>query len=42
MAWTCPTNGRGERRSAGRKKRGRPKLTLTEGIRGLMGEKGLT
>jgi len=25
----------------GRRKRGRPKLTWTEGIRGLMGEKGL-
>jgi len=25
----------------GRRKRGRPKLTLAEGIRGLMGEKGL-
>ena len=27
-------------RPLGRRKRGRPKLTLTEGIRGLMGEKG--
>jgi len=26
----------------GRRKRGRPKLTWAEGIRGLMGEKGLT
>jgi len=26
----------------GRRKRGRPKLTRAEGIRGLMGEKGLT
>jgi hypothetical protein len=28
-------------RPSGRRKRGRPKLTWTEGIRGLMGEKGL-
>jgi len=28
-------------RSPGRRKRGRPKLTWAEGIRGLMGEKGL-
>jgi hypothetical protein len=28
-------------RPSGRRKRGRPKLTLAEGIRGLMGEKGL-
>jgi hypothetical protein len=28
-------------RSPGRRKRGRPKLTWEEGIRGLMGEKGL-
>jgi hypothetical protein len=28
-------------RSPGRRKRGRPTLTWTEGIRGLMGEKGL-
>ena len=28
-------------RPPGRRKRGRPKLTWTEGIRGLMGEKGL-
>jgi hypothetical protein len=28
-------------RPPGRKKRGRPKFTWTEGIRGLMGEKGL-
>jgi len=27
--------------STGKKKRGRPKLTLAEGIKGLMGEKGL-
>jgi len=31
MKWSPP----------GRRKRGRPKLTLAEGIRGLMGEKGL-
>ena len=29
-------------RPKGRRKRGRPKLTWAEGIRGLMGEKGLT
>jgi hypothetical protein len=29
-------------RPAGRRKRGRPKLSWAEGIRGLMGEKGLT
>jgi hypothetical protein len=29
-------------RPPGRRKQGRPKLTWTEGIRGLMGEKGLT
>ena len=28
-------------RPQGRRKRGRPKLTWAEGIRGLMGEKGL-
>jgi hypothetical protein len=28
-------------RPSGRRKRGRPKLTWAEGIRGLMGEKGL-
>jgi hypothetical protein len=28
-------------RPPGRRKRGRPKLSWTEGIRGLMGEKGL-
>jgi len=27
---------------SGRRKRGRPKATWAEGIRGLMGEKGLT
>ena len=32
MKWSPP----------GRRKRGRPKATWTEGIRGLMGEKGLT
>jgi len=31
MKWSPP----------GRRKRGRPKLTWAEGIRGLMGEKGL-
>jgi hypothetical protein len=41
MLWTCPTNGSGERRSPGSKQRGRPKLTWTEGIRGLMGENEL-
>jgi hypothetical protein len=28
-------------RQSGRRKRGRPKLSCSEGIRGLMGEKGL-
>jgi len=32
MKWSTP----------GRRKQGRPKLTWAEGIRGLMGEKGLT
>jgi len=32
MTWSPP----------GRRKRGRPKLTWAEGIRGLMGQKGLT
>jgi hypothetical protein len=48
VVWTFPKNGRGENakkvmkwRPTGRRKRGRPKLTWTEGIRGLMGEKGL-
>ena len=49
MVWTCSTNGRGETAKTkvmkwsppGRRKRGRPKVTWTEGIRGLMGEKGL-
>jgi hypothetical protein len=30
-----------EWRPSGRRKRGRPKLTWVEGIRGMMGEKGL-
>ena len=30
-----------KQRPQGRRKRGRPKLTWAEGIRGLMGEKGL-
>jgi hypothetical protein len=30
-----------EMASTGKKKRGRPKLTWAEGIKGLMGEKGL-
>jgi hypothetical protein len=30
-----------EWRPSGRRKRGRPKLTWAEGIRGMMGEKGL-
>jgi hypothetical protein len=30
-----------KKRPPGRRKRGRPKLTWAEGIRGLMGEKGL-
>ena len=30
-----------KQRPPGRRKRGRPKLTWAEGIRGLMGEKGL-
>ena len=29
-------------RQPGKRKRGRPKLSWAEGIRGLMGEKGLT
>jgi hypothetical protein len=48
MVWTCPKNG-GERlpkevlkwRPSGRRKRGRPRLTWAEGIRGMMEEKGL-
>ena len=49
MVWTCSTNGRGETAKKkvmkwsppGRRKRGRPKLTWEEEIRGLMEEKGL-
>ena len=48
MVWTCSTNGRGETaknvmkwNQPGRRKRGRPKLTWAEEIRGLMEEKGL-
>jgi len=48
MVWACSENGRGETTKnvtkwspPGRRKRGRPKTTLAEGIRGLMGENGL-
>ena len=48
MALACPKNGGGETskkvlkwRQSGRRKRGGPKLTWAEGIRGMMGEKGL-
>ena len=48
MVLTCSKNGRGKTakevmkwRQQGRRKRGRPELTWAEGIRGLMGEKGL-
>jgi len=48
MVWTCSENGRGETTKnfmkwspPGRRKRVRPKTTWTEGIRGLLGEKGL-
>ena len=47
MVWTCSTNGRGETAKKSyemeptRRKRGRPKLTWAEEIRGLMEEKGL-
>ena len=48
MVWTCSKNGRGETAKKvmklsppRRRKRARPKLTWTEGIRGLMEEKGL-
>ena len=48
MVWTCSENGRGEITKKimkwsppGRRKRGRPKATWAEGIRGLMGEKEL-
>ena len=48
MVWTCPKNGGGETtknvlkwRPSGRRKRGGPKRTWAEGIREMMGEKGL-
>jgi hypothetical protein len=48
MVWTCPKDGEGrlpkgvlEWRPPGRRKRGRPKLTWAEGIRGMMAENGL-
>jgi hypothetical protein len=48
MVWPCSENGEVRLpkevmkwRPPGRRKRGRPKLTWAEGIRGLMGEKGL-
>ena len=48
MVWTCSKNGRGKIakevmkwRPQGRRKRHRTKLTWAEGIRGLMGEKGI-
>ena len=48
MVWTCSTNGRGEiakksyeMEPTRKKKRGRPKLTWAEEIRGLMGGKGI-
>jgi hypothetical protein len=48
MVWTCPKNGGGETtkkilkwRPSGKRKRGRPKLTWAEGIRGIMGVTGL-
>ena len=46
MVWTCSKNGRLPKevmkcRPPGGRKRGRSKLTWAEGIRGLMGEKGL-
>jgi len=48
MVWTCSENGRGETTKIvmkwsppGRRKRGRPKATWAEGIRGLLGEKGI-
>jgi hypothetical protein len=48
MVWPCSKNGRRkiakrsyEMASTGRRKRGRPKLTWAEGIKGLMGEKEL-
>jgi len=49
MVWVCSKNGRGEITKnvmkwspPRRRKRGRPKLTWTEWIRGLIGEKRLT
>jgi hypothetical protein len=48
MVWTCSENGRVKTakdvtkwRPPGRRKRGRPKRTWADGIRGVMGEKGL-
>jgi hypothetical protein len=48
MVWTCPKMEEAglpkevmKWRQPGRRKRSRPKLTWPEGIRGLMGEKGL-
>ena len=49
MVWTCSENGRGETTKQkvmkwgppGRRKGGRPKATWAEGIRGLLGGKGL-
>jgi len=48
MVWTCSENGRGKTTKEvmkwsppGGRKRGRPKATWAEGIRGLMGENGL-
>ena len=48
MVWTCSKNGEGRLskevmkwRPLGRRKRGRPKLSWAERIRGLMGGKGL-
>jgi len=47
MVWTCFKNGKLTEvvmkwRPPGRGKRGTPKRTWADGIRGLMGEKGLT
>ena len=47
MVWTCSENGRGQttkkvmKWSPPERKRGRPKATWAEGIRGLVGEKRL-
>jgi len=48
MVWTCSENGTGETTKKvmkwsppGRRKRGRPKATWAEGIRGLLGGKGI-